>query len=64
MYERDRSLLEYLDGLGLRPGSRAQVLSHNYDETMTLKLGMRQAQLGQGAARRVWAKVLTSAEGT
>jgi DtxR family Mn-dependent transcriptional regulator len=57
MYERDRSLLEYLDGLGLRPGSRVQLLSRNYDETMTLELGVRRVHLGQAAARRVWVKV-------
>jgi DtxR family Mn-dependent transcriptional regulator len=57
MYERDRSLLEYFEGLGLRPGARLQVLSRNYDETMTLTLGVKQVHLGQAAARRVWVKV-------
>jgi DtxR family Mn-dependent transcriptional regulator len=57
MYERDRSLLEYLDGLGLRPGSQVQVLSRNYDDTMTLDLGVKPVHLGQAAAKRVWVKV-------
>jgi DtxR family Mn-dependent transcriptional regulator len=61
MYERDRSLLEYFDGLGLRPGSQVQVLSRNYDDTMTLDTGLKRAHLGQAAARRVWVKVFTSA---
>jgi DtxR family Mn-dependent transcriptional regulator len=61
MYERDRSLLEYLDALGLRPGSQVQVLSRNYDDTMTLDFGGKRAHLGQAAARRVWVKVVTSA---
>jgi DtxR family Mn-dependent transcriptional regulator len=56
MYERDRSLLEYLDGLGLRPGSQAQVLSRNYDDTMTLDFGVKRVHLGQAAARRIWVK--------
>jgi DtxR family Mn-dependent transcriptional regulator len=56
MYERDRSLLEYFDGLGLRPGSQVQVLSRNYDDTMTLDLGAKQVHLGQDAARRIWVK--------
>jgi DtxR family Mn-dependent transcriptional regulator len=56
MYERDRPLLEYLDGLGLRPGSQAQLLSRNYDETMTLRLGRKRVHLGQAAARRIWVK--------
>ena len=54
MYERDRSLLEYLDGLGLRPGVQLQVVSRNYDDTLTLRLGKSQVHLGQAAAKRVW----------
>jgi DtxR family Mn-dependent transcriptional regulator len=61
MYERDRSLLEYFDKLGLRPGSEVQVLSRNYDDTLSLDLGEKRVHLGQAAARRVWVKVLTSA---
>jgi DtxR family Mn-dependent transcriptional regulator len=57
MYERDRSLLEYFEGLGLRPGSQARVVSRNYDETMTLDFGLKQVHLGQAAAKRVWVKV-------
>jgi DtxR family Mn-dependent transcriptional regulator len=56
MYERDRSLLEYFEGLGLRPGSQFQVVSRNYDETMTLGFGAKLVHLGQAAARRVWVK--------
>jgi DtxR family Mn-dependent transcriptional regulator len=63
MYERDRALLEYLDGLGIRPGSQVQVLSRNYDETMVLDLGARQVHLGQAGAKRVWVRVITSAVG-
>jgi DtxR family Mn-dependent transcriptional regulator len=54
MYERDRSLLEYFDGLGLRPGSQLEVVSRNYDHTMTLDLGAKQVHLGQAAAGKVW----------
>jgi len=54
MYERDRSLLEYFDGLGLRPGSQFQVVSRNYDDTMTLDFGVKQVHLGQAAAKKVW----------
>ena len=54
MYERDRSLLEYFDGLGLRPGSQFQVVSRNYDDTMTLDFGVKQVHLGQAAAGKVW----------
>ena len=54
MYERDRALLEYFDGLELRPGAKVQVVSHNYDETMILDFGVKQVHLGQVAAKRVW----------
>jgi DtxR family Mn-dependent transcriptional regulator len=57
MYERDRALLEYLDGLGLRPGSQVQVQARNYDETMILELGAKRVHLGQAAAKRIWVKV-------
>jgi DtxR family Mn-dependent transcriptional regulator len=53
-YERDRSLLEYLDGLGVRPGVDVLVLSRNYDDTLTLRAGGKQVHLGRGAAARVW----------
>jgi len=56
VYERDRSLLEYLDRLGVRPDTQLQVVSRNYDDTMTLSLGKSQVYLGQGAAKRVWVK--------
>lgn len=55
MYERDRQLLEYFDGLGLRPGVNLKVLSRNYDGTLTLQLGEHSLNLGESAARRVWA---------
>ena len=38
VYERDRQLLEYLEGLGVRPGVTVDVLARNYDETLTLRV--------------------------
>jgi len=64
LYERDRSLLEYLDGLGIRPGSRAEVLTRNYDETMVLDLGGKRVHLGEAGAKRVWVKTITAAAAT
>jgi DtxR family Mn-dependent transcriptional regulator len=55
VYERDRNLLEYLNGLGIRPGSEFQVVARNYDDTLTLKIGDRTVQLGRMAAERIWA---------
>ncbi len=53
-YERVRPLLEYLDGLGVRPGTRVRVVSRNYDDTMTLALREKEVHLGHDAAKKVW----------
>ena len=54
VFERDRRLLEYLDGLGIRPGVKLRMVSRNYDETLTLKVGGKAVQLGRPAAMKVW----------
>jgi DtxR family Mn-dependent transcriptional regulator len=54
VYERDRKLLEFLDGLGLRPGAQFRWLGRNYDETVSLEVAGRPVHLGGPAARRVW----------
>jgi DtxR family Mn-dependent transcriptional regulator len=54
VFERDRKLLEYLDGLGIRPGVELHVIARNYDETLTLKAGGKAVQLGRAAAARIW----------
>jgi DtxR family transcriptional regulator, Mn-dependent transcriptional regulator len=54
VFERDRQLLEYFDGLGIRPGASLQVLSQNYDDTITLSIDGRSVPLGRGAANKVW----------
>ena len=54
MYERDRQLLEYFDGLGIRPGVDLKVLGRNYDGTLTLRFGKNSLNLGESAARKVW----------
>lgn len=54
VFERDRKLLEYLEGLGVRPGATLRVIAQNYDETLTLGVEGRSVQLGRPAASRVW----------
>jgi DtxR family Mn-dependent transcriptional regulator len=54
VFERDRRLLEYLDGLGIRPGAEVSVISRNYDDTHTLRVGGKPVQLGRAAAAKVW----------
>lgn len=54
VFERDRSLLEYLDGLGIRPSAELQIVTRNYDDTLTLKVAGKPVQLGANAAAKVW----------
>jgi DtxR family transcriptional regulator, Mn-dependent transcriptional regulator len=54
VFERDRQLLEFLDGLGIRPAATLELLSRNYDTTMTLRIATREVPLGLPAASRVW----------
>lgn len=57
VYERDRRLLEYLEGLGVRPGSKVSVESRNADDTLTLRVDGQRVQLGRSAAQKVWVAV-------
>jgi DtxR family Mn-dependent transcriptional regulator len=56
VYERDRKLLEYLDGLAVQPGSRLEVVGRNYDDTVSFRVAGRAAQLSNSVARKVWVK--------
>jgi DtxR family Mn-dependent transcriptional regulator len=63
VYERDRRLLEFLDGVGLRPGGCLNWAGRNYDETVSLQVHGKAVQLGGPAARRVWVKAMPEWEG-
>jgi len=54
VYERDRKLLEFLDRLQIRPGSRLSVTARNYDQTLNLRVNRHRFSLGASAAERVW----------
>jgi len=54
MFERDRALLEYLDGLGIRPGARVEIRARNSDETVTLLIRRKQVKIGRAAAGKIW----------
>jgi len=56
VFERDRELLEYLEGLGVRPGVILNVLARNYDETVTLRANGRSIQLGRPVSGKIWVK--------
>lgn len=57
VFERDRKLLEYLHGLGIRPGAVVRMMSSNYDDTLTLRVSGKPVQLGKAAAAKVWIEV-------
>jgi DtxR family Mn-dependent transcriptional regulator len=54
VFERDRQLLEYLNGLAIQPGARLRVMAQNYDETVSFQVSGRIGQLGKAVARKVW----------
>jgi DtxR family transcriptional regulator, Mn-dependent transcriptional regulator len=54
VFERDRQLLEFLHGLGVRPGAGLEMVSRNYDETVTFRVDGQTAQLGRPVAQKVW----------
>jgi DtxR family Mn-dependent transcriptional regulator len=54
IYERDRHLLEFLEGRGVRPGAHVHVAGRNYDQTLTLATDAGTVALGRSAAERVW----------
>jgi DtxR family Mn-dependent transcriptional regulator len=56
VFERDRALLEYLDSLGIRPGSSISVVAKNCDETYSLRVRKKTAPLGRRAAERIWVR--------
>ncbi len=54
VYERDRKLLEFFDGEGIRPGAKVSVSSRNYDGTLSLSVGTHHLRLGTPAAEKIW----------
>lgn len=60
VFERDRQLLEFLDGLGICPGAAVRMVRKNYDDTVTLEIKSETVQLGDSASSRVWVAPLTS----
>jgi len=54
VFERDRQLLEFLNGMSIFPGARLDVVTHNYDDTLTLRVAGEPVHLGLAAARKVW----------
>ncbi|MBI3467618.1 MAG: metal-dependent transcriptional regulator [Planctomycetes bacterium] len=56
VYERDRTLLEYLDKVGLKPGVSVRILERNPDATVRMLVAGQQQLLGASAAERIWVR--------
>src|SRR5262245_54085574 len=54
VFERDRKLLEYLDGQGIRPGVRVEVVSAG--EKIELRTNGRKLRVDRPVAARIWVK--------
>ena len=54
VYERDGTLLRFLDERGIHPQATLRVLQHNYDQTLTVMAGKRKVSVGGPAAEKVW----------
>lgn len=55
VFERDRSLLEHLDGVGIRPGTALQKVNV-LDGSISLVAGGRAVTVSRPAAAKVWVK--------
>jgi len=56
VYERDRTLLEYLDTMGIRPGVWVRVMARNPDATLRIAISGQEQLLGSSAAERIWVR--------
>jgi DtxR family Mn-dependent transcriptional regulator len=54
VFERDRSLLEYFDSEGIRPGVRVEIV--NVDGEVELRAAGRHVKMERSAAAKVWVK--------
>jgi DtxR family Mn-dependent transcriptional regulator len=54
LQERDPKLLLFLHSAGIGPGKHLRVLSHGYDQTVSIELPTGNSTLGKPAAEAVW----------
>jgi DtxR family Mn-dependent transcriptional regulator len=60
LFERDRTLLEYLDGAGIRPGVRLEVLSAT--QGLDLRSGRKNIHLEPAVGSKIWVKAYSVLE--
>jgi DtxR family Mn-dependent transcriptional regulator len=56
VFERDRGLLEYLDGIGVRPGVELHIAERGTDGTLVLRVSGKRVQVPPAIASKVWVK--------
>jgi DtxR family Mn-dependent transcriptional regulator len=59
VYEKDPKFLDFVEHLGLKPGSNAEVRKRGYDETLTLEVdgtARGEVHLGKPATERIWVR--------
>ncbi|HUI56244.1 MAG TPA: metal-dependent transcriptional regulator [Bryobacteraceae bacterium] len=61
VFERDRKLLEYLDGVGIRPGRLIEVISAA--GPLNLRAGKRRIRLDPAVGAKIWVKAPSIAPG-
>jgi len=59
--DEDQGFLEYLDGLGVMPGTRLFLRERLYDATLRLQVSGRTIHLARDSAARVWVRPLAGA---
>jgi len=61
VFERDRKLLEYLDGFGIRPGCGIEVVSSA--GPLRLRAGKKRIRLDPAVGAKIWVKALVDRAG-
>ena len=59
--DEERAFLEYLDGLGIMPGTRFVLRERLFDGTLRLQVDGRPVHLGKESAARVWVRPTANA---
>ncbi|HKA02443.1 MAG TPA: metal-dependent transcriptional regulator [Candidatus Solibacter sp.] len=62
VFERDRALLEYLDGQGIRPGAQCTIIAA--DGRIEARIDSRGVRLERTVASKIWVKLLAGCGNT
>jgi DtxR family Mn-dependent transcriptional regulator len=56
VFERDRALLEFLDGNGIRPGARCSITGGGDGARVEARVNGRTVRMERGAAAKIWVR--------